>query len=703
MFKILNNLSITNRLILSITILTITVLVALSQAYTAIEANITFAKWEMKGNQYERPVAAMLYEAGKLRVAVTLEANGEHMTGLDKASLVKSIDEQMGVLKNVQSEIGADLQFTEEGLKSRGREALKYETVLGKWQGIAQKINSGNKAVDDDLVSFIADLRGLIAHAGDTSNLILDPDLDSYYLMDVTLLAMPQTLDRLSVIGADMPMKITSGVPLEQSEMTQAAVYVSMLREADIGRVVADMDVSYNEDANFYGVSKSLKKTLDPLLESYKTTNEGFAESISDLSSGGTMARSQFLSEWLSATDSAYLFWDSSFDELDKLLTIRIDDYRSQQVAVLIKSAIGLIVSLLVFIIVGKSLTKPLANLTVAMNQLAARKLDTEVPYLDAKSEIGSMAKALEVFKKNAIEVRRLEEEQESQQIKAEKERKQAMIDLADSFDSHVQDALQNLFMSAENMKEAASSLNNTSQQTADASQFVASIATQTDANVQTVASATEELTASSQEIAVQVVAVAQKAGTAADEAQKASDTVAYLNSLTSSIGEVVDAIRDIAEQTNLLALNATIEAARAGEAGKGFAVVADEVKKLAIETGAKTEQISDRVQNIEKAIKNSVEAVELIISNVKMIDDAASSVSAAVEEQNAATGEIGRNVSEVSTGTQQVSETIQKVSTNALHTGEQSRMVMEAANDVAKLTDSLRGQITTFLSGIRN
>lgn len=702
MFKLLNNLSINTRLVLSITILLATLLAALTQAYTSIEANVKFSTWEMKGNKYIRPLSVMLRDAGMLRVALVLEENKTAISLLGKDALIKNIDDQMAVLKNVQDEIGTDLQFTDEGLAQRGREALKYETVLTKWNEISELAKSDPKAAEEKIVSFITDLRGLIAHAGDTSNLILDPDLDSYYMMDVTLLALPQTMDRLSVIGATLGAQLSPNVVLDTAPKTEAAVFSRMLSEADIGRVVADMDVSFKEDPNFYGVSPSYKPKVEPVLSAYKTNNEAFSAMVNSVSAGENVMRANLLSGWYIATTSAYDLWKVGMDELDALIQTRIETYRQQQMNVIMVSAAGVILSLLVFFIVAQSITRPLAHLTGSMNALAKGDMSIEVPYTEAKSQIGLIARALEIFKKNALEIKRMEGEQEATKVRTEQERKKAMSDLADNFDNFVQGSIQSLLSSADNMKTAAQSLNNVSAQTAEASEFVANIASDTDSSVQTVASATEELSASSQEIAIQVVGVAQRAGQAADEAKTAQETVAYLNSLTSSIGEVVEAIKSIADQTNLLALNATIEAARAGEAGKGFAVVADEVKKLAIETANKTEQIADRVQSINKAIKDSVDAVDRIITNVRSIDTAASSVSAAVEEQNAATGEIGRNVTEVSSGTQQVSEAIRRVSTNAAQTGEQSRLVLEAANDVASLTDSLSSQISKFLTGIR-
>ncbi len=748
LFKALNNLSITTRLVLSITVLFITLVVALSQAYTSIGGNMNFSLWESKGNNYNQPLAKILHAAGKLRVSQTILTAGHQHADLQTEQLVGYINEQMIEVKKMQDLYGVDLQFTEEGLSSRGRDALKYETVLAKWTDLAGTSAKPGEDYDAKLVSFIADIRGMIAHAGDTSNLILDPDLDSYYLMDVTLLALPQTVDRLSVIGSmmypklasvpsvevapvsepvlEMPVEdgaqmpsggeIVEAVPeiqdqpqpqveatgLSEEETTEASVMSRMLSEADVARTMADFDVAFKEDANFYGVSESFKSSIDPLLTTYKETNDKLAELLKAIGAGQVVTQEEFLTTWLAAEKSSYDLWETGFIEMGKLIDIRIQTYKDQQSEVLLISAAGILISLLVFFIIAKSLTGPLRNLTQVMVRLADNQLSVEVPYTDTKSEIGDIAKAVEVFKQNALEMEKLEMEQEVTAKRNEQDRKQGMVDLANKFDSHTQDALQNLLMSAENMKSIAQTLNTTSQQTADASNQVADIASHTDNNVQTVASATEELSASSQEIAVQVSGVAQKAGQAAQEAQKASETVAHLNSLTGSIGEVVEAIKDIADQTNLLALNATIEAARAGEAGKGFAVVADEVKKLAIETAEKTDQIAQRVSGIEVAIKESVAAVARIITNVQQIDAAATSVSAAVEEQNAATGEIGRSVSEVSTGTQQVAETISRVSRNATEAGENSRQVLEAANDVSKLTDDLKSQIGSFLNGIR-
>ncbi len=366
-------------------------------------------------------------------------------------------------------------------------------------------------------------------------------------------------------------------------------------------------------------------------------------------------------------------------------------------------SAIVLALVIFVSIVFANAITKPLSTLQNAMGQVARGNNAVEIPGLNRGDEVGDMAKTVGVFKENAIQIERMNVEQEEMKKRAEIEKRNAMHKLANDFDTRVGGVIRTLTSAAEGMTMTAQQMKLASDQTAQISSMVAAGATQADSNVQTVASAAEELAASSSEIARQIDSVAKKANLAANDAQATSASVQELVTLAESIGEVIGTIKDIADQTNLLALNATIEAARAGEAGKGFAVVADEVKKLANETGQKTEEIDQRVGRIQEAIRNAVTAMQKIIDNVQQIDSATTSVAGAVEEQNAATAEIGRNVTEASTGTQQVSSSIVQVQQNAAETGQSAGMVLDAASDLKSQSEILQKEVANFLQEIRN
>ena len=327
------------------------------------------------------------------------------------------------------------------------------------------------------------------------------------------------------------------------------------------------------------------------------------------------------------------------------------------------RTSIGILVGAAILAIILtwlilRSITTPLAALAGSMMRLAEGNVDTQVDGTDHPGEIGTMAQAVEVFKKNAIENQRLAEEQRKEE-EAKEKRRQEMESLTGHFGKSVGDMLGAVTRASAGMNTTANSMAATFDQANVQSSAVANAAEQASANVQRAASAAEELSSSILEISHQVAQSTTMTAKAVEDAGRANDMVQGLATAAQQIGEVVNLINDIASQTNLLALNATIEAARAGDAGKGFAVVAAEVKNLANQTARATEEIGAQITGIQTATGDSVAAIKGIANSINEINEIASAIASAVEEQGASTQEIASNVEQLAVGTQEVTTNI--------------------------------------------
>ena len=362
---------------------------------------------------------------------------------------------------------------------------------------------------------------------------------------------------------------------------------------------------------------------------------------------------------------------------------------------------IGILLGSAIAWFVGGVISRPITRLTDAMRQIATGDTSVETEGSERKDEIGAMVAAVEVFRENAIERVRLEQEQ-SEKRKAEEGRTNKVNALITQFDEHARQSLGSVTTAADQMKTSASSMTSSADEASQRSASVASAAEQATSNVQTVATAAEEMSASVSEISRQVSQSAEIAKQAVERARETNEKVEGLANAAEKIGDVVNLINDIASQTNLLALNATIEASRAGEAGKGFAVVASEVKSLASQTAKATDEIGTQIAAIQAETREAVESILEISKVIGDISNTSTAISSAVEEQGAATQEIAENVQQAAAGTEEVSKNIVLVSRGAQETGSASQQVLSAAEQLGSQSDELQASVSKFLEEVK-
>lgn len=507
------------------------------------------------------------------------------------------------------------------------------------------------------------------------------------------------------------------------------ARFISSGRKSDADSARSNL-LNLEEALNqLYGVlsSRAMRRQADQVIANLVTYDEGFG-TLAKL----TEERDGEVSAILSQTGPAF---EQSIDTLRQTLVDHQDAAATSTISQLmlvmwqsgIASMVGIALAIGAALMALKLIVNPIRTMAEAMHRLAAGDRAIDVGNTAQGDEIGEMARAVQVFKDNAIAMEELQAEQaaneaeqreaelrereaaderrrqrEQERQAAEEEKRRLLSEMADHFESSVKHVVEIVFGTARRIEDMARLASDSAQNSVMIAADVASTSEQASQSVATVAAATEQMSHSISEVSSQVASSTSIAKRAVERAKRTDEIVASLASDARRIGEIVSIIQNIAGQTNLLALNATIEAARAGDAGRGFAVVASEVKALATQTAGATDEIAQQINSIQTVTNEAVDAIREIQEIINEVSSLSSSVAAAVEEQAATTQEISRNTQHAAKGTHEVVSNILMVREGVDSTGEAAQESLRAAAELAEQAAMLQGEVDRFLERVR-
>ncbi|HKK48621.1 MAG TPA: methyl-accepting chemotaxis protein [Alkalispirochaeta sp.] len=642
-------------------------------------ADITFSQREVYGNRIIQP---LVHIAAALPAAAGSNADA---AGAARETISQAFD----TLLIAHQAVGEELQFTEERLAIRNRSGLDAPTVAARWPEVARELepDTGEIALFDDILE-------MIVHAGDTSNLILDPDLDSYYLMDVTLLAVPTVLQNVYEMTAQGTLSAT-----------EAAIRHSQLRDA-MDRIRASIATAINEDPNFYGELPGIAPALQTALDDYTAAADPLLATLEDGRAGASVQRRALQSAVISLLAATAPFWDSVAEQQNALLETRIATYERDLLVTILLSALAVLLAGTFVAVIGRAITRQ-AQATEHGLSIAAGKDLTGTIEIAGSDELGRAAHAAQRLVDGlrafvaSLQTQSRDTRTYAQQLS---ESSTTLMDTTDS----VAGSVTELSAAAEEFSRTLEQITaNADRQRSHARDTTAHVQN-LERTFQTVSTRMEQVTqsaadnsrVSSESVAGVAATIEEVAGITAD-LKTIGQQVRTAGTAAAGVDTIVSTVRDISDKTALLAMNAAIEAAHAGNQGRGFAVVAQEIRTLASNTAGALKQIETQLNEVRSTIDATVSTATAAESRAERIDQSTKNAQESLGTVTENAAAVVTSIDQIRTTFQEQSQAIHRVQAAMEDVDQLSASVLEAIDEQSRGAAEMVDSITTIKDSI--
>ena len=677
--------------------------------FGAFQDHLALVHLEQHGNAFARPVAELMQHIDDHMNLAERHQAGQKQTDSAMSALQAEIEKSLDTLDQLHVRWGKELQYTQEGLAHHGRGDLLPATIRADWRKLKSSWQTLTPAQSEqEHEALIHRVQGILGHIAEASDLALDPALDSFNMMDAAFNAMPFIQDRFNGI-VDHALRSHDG---DATAVTALAVQVAMLRDSDFARLERGIATALREDPDYFGRCESLQREMPPQLATFKRETETLLALATRYGGGDKTVSPEALNEaGERAEEAGFHFWKSAMNELDVLLQIREEHWKSRRLhaALIAFGALALAGMLAWFVI--RNVTGPLRQLTTAAQAMATDgDLSHEIEVV-GNDEVAQLSRAFAGMTRTLRGVASVAEQIAGGDLRVEV----TPLSPRDAMGNSLVKMVASLSTLASHVQKAAVVINSSVTE-------IAATSKQQQATTSEVAATTTEIGATSKELVKtvnEVTGVAEETAVLAGNGQQSisrmeetmglfieavgviNSKLAVLNEKAGNINQVVTTITKVADQTNLLSLNAAIEAEKAGEYGRGFAVVATEIRRLADQTAVATFDIEQMVKEMQSAVAAGVmgmdkfgEQVRRGVQEVQQVSGQLAQIITQVQALSPRFVTVNEGMQAQATGANQITQALSQLGEATQQTADSLR---QSSVSIDQLHDASRGMLSSL------